>query len=288
MSENIVLDDARRAPSGGPGETPPPASRWSSVTHALWRFLPHSWNELLTITIAVVSLAISLSATQSQTSRELRQQLTDTLDRHLAIATQMQQISHDIASAETPLQMTTLQGDLSLLSAQDYALVSHAAGLVRKIPDEAMWTDYVTLAAGFALAGDAYNAEEFYKLGIGAAPNEFAESRARQGYAAFLFTQPTRLDDARAEYRQVIGLLDRVMMDEEVRRSEKIGVYKLWAQSETGLGTAAEVNAAIQEACEIAKASPIPRVRELLTFDLNQFWSAIYQFYGFARSPQCQ
>ena len=286
MSENAALDDSLRVPGSEPGEAPPD-SRRSSVSSAIVRLLPRSWKDLLAIAIAVVSLAISLNTSQSQTQRDLRQQLTDTLDRHLAIATQMQQLTHDIANAETPLQVTTLQGDFALLSAQDYALVSQAAGLVRKLSDEVMWTDYVILAAGFALAGDAFNAEEYYTLGIRAAPNEFAEGRARKGYAAYLFTQPTRLDDARAEYQQVIGLLDQVTMDEEVRRSEKISVYKAWAQSETGLGTIAEVNAAIQEACEIAKESEMGRVREVLLFDLNQFWSAVSQFYGVAQSPQC-
>lgn len=169
MAEDIALNDPLLMPADASGTTQPPASRRSSLTTALWKFLPHSWNELLTITIAVVSLVISLNTSQSQNNRELREQLTDTLDHRLAISLQLQKIGQDMQATTDAKAAIKLQGDLSTLGAQDYALVAQAAELARKIPDEVMWVDYMILANGFAFSGDHRTAERYYLQTLDAA-----------------------------------------------------------------------------------------------------------------------
>lgn len=288
MSENIVLDESRRAPAGDSGETPPPASRWSSIPGAFWRLLPHSWNELLTITIAVVSLAISLITSQSQTQRALRQQLTDTLDRRMSIMMEIQRLNQEMFSASTPQVRAALQNDLGILGAQDYALIGQAAELARQIPDEVAWMDYSILANGFAIAGDLENAEHYYLQTIEAAPSAFASQWARNGYAWFLFSQPARIQDGRAQYEEIIELISGMNVDEELRRSYLVNAYKTWAQSEANLGNVEQVDDVLARACEVAESSELPRAREALTLDLNQLWAAVHQFYGAGTAPQCE
>lgn len=288
MSEHTALDDPLRTPADAPDEPPRPASRWSSLPSAIGRLLPHSWNELLTISIAVVSLAISLDTSRSQTHRELRQQLTDTLDRRMAITMEVQRLNQDMLSATDPQMISALQSDLGILGAQDYALVAQAAELARQIPDEVAWMDYSILANGFAIAGDLENAERYYLETIEAAPSDFARQWAKNGYAWFLFSQPARIEDGRAQYEEIIALISSVDVDEELRRGYLVNAYKAWAQSEANLGNIAQVDEVLGRGCEVAKSSELPRARDALTFDLNRLWSAVYQFYGAGRAPQCE
>ena len=93
-----------------------------------------------------------------------------------------------------------------------------------------------------------------------------------------------------AEFVQ--DLINNVNQPREGIISTLLGIGALPASHPSNLGMMgmhgeAWVNAAIQEACEIAKESEMGRVREVLLFDLNQFWSAVSQFYGVAQSPQC-
>lgn len=289
MSDHVTLDEPRRVPAGGSGEVPPPpASSWPSIPRAIWRILPHSWSELLTITIAVVSLAISLDTSRSQTHRELRQQLTDTLDRRMAITLEIQKLNQEMRTTNDPQMVTALQNDLGILGAQDYALIAQAAELARQIPDEVAWMDYAILANGFAIAGDLENAEKYYLQTIGAAPSDFAAQWAKNGYAWFLLSQPARLEDGRAQFEEIIALISNMEVDEELRRGYLVNAYKAWAQSEANLGNIEQVDQVLGRGCEVAKSSELPRVRDALTFDLNQLWTAVYQFYGAGLAPQCQ
>src|SRR5690606_11462275 len=210
MSEPAALDDPLRTPPENPDEPPRAAFRWASLPSAIRRFMPQSWAQLITITIAIVSLAISLITSQSQTQRQLRQQLTDTLDRRMAITLEIQKLNVERLTATDPQLASALQNDLGILGAQDYALIAHAADIARQIPDEVEWMDYSILANGFALAGDLENAERYYLETIGAVPSDFAEQWARNGYAWFLYSQPARIEDGRAQYEAIITLINRI------------------------------------------------------------------------------
>jgi len=288
MSEHAALDDPLRTPAAAPDEPPRPVSRWSSVPAAIRRFLPHSWNELLTITIAVVSLAISLNASRSQTHRELRQQLTDTLDRRMATTMEIQRLNQEMRSTNDPQEINALQNDLALLGVQDYALVSQAAGLARQIPAEVSWMDYSILANGFAIAGDLENAERYYLETIEAAPSDFARQWAKNGYAWFLFSQPARIEDGRAQYEGIIDLISGMTVEDELKRIYLVNAYKGWAQSEANLGNLEQVDEVLGRGCEVAKSSTLPRARDALTYDLDQLRTAVYTFYGAGPAPQCK
>lgn len=287
MSEHVMMDDPLQAPAGGP-DAPPPASRWSSFSSAVWRFLPHSWNELLSITIAIVSLAISLMTSQSQTERALRQQLTDTLDRRMSTMMEIQRLNQELFSLTDTQMRASIQSDLGVLGAQDYALVSQAAELARQIPNEVAWMDYSILANGFAIAGDLHNAEQYYLLTIDAAETDFATQWAKNGYAWFLFSQPARIEDGRAQYEEIIDLIAGMSVDDALRRSYLVNAYKAWAQSEANVGNLEQVDVVLESGCDVAKLSELPRARDALMFTLNEFWAAVYQFYGAGRAPLCQ
>jgi len=288
MSEPAALDDPLRTPPENPDEPPRAAFRWASLPSAIRRFMPQSWAQLITITIAIVSLAISLITSQSQTQRQLRQQLTDTLDRRMAITLEIQKLNVERLTATDPQLASALQNDLGILGAQDYALIAHAADIARQIPDEVEWMDYSILANGFALAGDLENAERYYLETIGAVPSDFAEQWARNGYAWFLYSQPARIEDGRAQYEAIITLINRIQVDEELRRSYLVNAYKSWAQSEANIGNLERVDEVLQRGCEVATSSEMARVRDALTFDLNQLWTLVYQFFGAGRAPQCE
>lgn len=287
MSEDAVLDDSLRMPGSEPGEAPLD-SRRSPVRSAIVRFLPHSWKDLLAIAIAVVSLAISLNTSQGQTQRDLRQQLTDTLDRRMSIIMEIQRLNQEMFAANNPQMRTALQNDLSILGAQDYALIAQAAELARQIPGEVSWMDYSILANGFAIAGDLENAEQYYLQTIEAAPSDFATQWAKNGYAWFLFGQPARMEDARAQYEEIVDMIAAMNVDDELRRGYLVNAYKAWAQSEANLGNVEQVDDVLGRACEVAKSSGLARARDALVLDLNQLWSAVYSFYGAGRAPLCE
>jgi len=288
VAEDIALNDPLLMPADASGTTQPPASRRSSLTTALWKFLPHSWNELLTITIAVVSLVISLNTSQSQNNRELREQLTDTLDHRLAISLQLQKIGQDMQATTDAKAAIKLQGDLSTLGAQDYALVAQAAELARKIPDEVMWVDYMILANGFAFSGDHRTAERYYLQTLDAAKDSaFATQWAKSTYAWFLFGQPGRIEDGRAQYEEIIDLISNMDLHDEAKRRTLVNTYGAWAQSEGSLGNYSEVARILVRGCEVARLVENPLSRTNLMNYLSRTWETQYPPIFAGVAPRC-
>lgn len=288
MAEDIALNDPLLMPADASGTTQPPVSRRSSLTTALWKFLPHSWNELLTITIAVVSLVISLNTSQSQNNRELREQLTDTLDHRLAISLQLQKIGQDMQATTDAKAAIKLQGDLSTLGAQDYALVAQAAELARKIPDEVMWVDYMILANGFAFSGDHRTAERYYLQTLDAAKDSaFATQWAKSTYAWFLFGQPGRIEDGRAQYEEIIDLISNMDLHDEAKRRTLVNTYGAWAQSEGSLGNYSEVARILVRGCEVARLVENPLSRTNLMNYLSRTWETQYPPIFAGVAPRC-
>jgi len=269
-----------------PGEEPPdgapfPASRWTLVPKALVRFLPHSWNELLTIAIAVISLVISLNTSQKQAARDQRQQLTDTLDRYLQIQAQQIDVFQQIQSNPNNLQMREFSRQVyNTFDLQNTALLAQAADLAREIPDEVGWADYATMAAGFASTGDLATAERYYRLAIDSAAgaSDYATGRARNMYAAFLFTQPSRVEDGRHEYEAIQQLVEQMAVDEELKRYYSVNQYLFWARSEANIGNLNEADAVLKDACEVAKNATLALSRGNLIASVNETWLLIHQY----------
>lgn len=280
MTHELARDPAL-LPDETPDGAPPPASRWAAVPKALVRFLPHSWNELLTIAIAVISLVISLNTSQKQAARDQRQQLTDTLDRYLQIQAQQIDIFQQIQSNPNNLQMREFSRQVyNTFDLQNTALLAQAADLAHEIPGEVGWADYATMAAGFASTGDLATAERYYRLAIDSAANasDYATGRARNMYAAFLFTQPSRVEDGRREYEAIQQLVAQMAVDEELKLYYSVNQYLYWARSESYIGNLNEADAVLEDACEVAKSAKLPLSRANLIASVNETWLLIHQY----------
>lgn len=289
MTQNAMLDENLPLPAQAPGETPPVARR-SSQGESIRRFLPHSWKDLLAISIAVVSLVISLNTSQKQAERDYRRQLTDTLDRYLQIQAQQINIFQDIQNNPNNLQLREFSRQVyNTFDMQNSALLSQAADLVRRIPDEVEWVDYATLALGYASTGDIVTADEYYRGAIDAAKNNaqnnYAIARARNMYAAFLFTQPNRVEDGRKEYEAINALIHDMAVDEELRLTYLVNNDLYWARSEANLGNLDDADKVLANACETAKTSTLPRNRDGLIAGINETWALVHQ-YGFGQIVQ--
>lgn len=286
MSQDATLDESLPIPAQSPGETPP-AARRPSRNESIRRFFPHSWKDLLAISIAIVSLAISLNTSQKQAERDDRRQLTDTLDRYLQIQAQQINIFQDIQSNPDNLQLREFSRQVyNTFDMQNSALLSQAADLVSRIPDEVEWVDYATLALGYASTGDVMTADEYYRSAIDAAKsnaqNNYAVARARNMYAAFLFTQPNRVEDGREEYEAINALIRDMAVDEELRLSYLVTNLLYWARSEANFGNLDDADKVLTDACETAKTSTLPRNRDGLIAGINETWALIHQ-YGFGQ-----
>ncbi len=282
MTQDAMLDDNLPIPAQAPGETPP-ATHSPSRGESIRRFFPHSWKDLLAISIAVVSLAISLNTSQKQAERDYRRQLTDTLDRYLQIQAQQINIFQEIQSNPDNLQLREFSRQVyNTFDMQNSALLSQAADLVSRIPDEVEWVDYATLALGYASTGDIMTADEYYRSAIGAAKNHYSIARARNMYAAFLFTQPNRVEDGRAEYEAINALLRDMDVDDELRLTYLVGNDLYWAKSEANLGNLDEADGVLTDACEIAQTSTLPRNRDGLIAGINETWALVHQI-GFGQ-----
>lgn len=275
MSEHVALDDSLRAPAGPQS----PSDRQPSAQKTLRRFLPHSWKDLLAISIAIVSLAISLNTSQSQATRDQRQQLTDTLDRYLEIQVQQFNIAQEYQNAPDNLQLREFYRLISgAFGMQNTALLSQAAELAQNIPDAVEWVDYNTLAIGFLATGDIVSAERYYLAAIEAANTDYAKAQTQSTYAYFLFTQPARLEDGRDQYEQITDLFAGMAVDEELRRAYLVGNYANWAKTEGSLGYIDEADAILMRACEAAQSSTQTLHRAGLVASVNEAWALVHQF----------
>lgn len=293
MSENALYDD--RPP---PAEAPPAPGR-ASRTDTLRRFMPRSWKDLLAIGIAVISLAISLNTSQKQATRDQRRQLTDTLDRYLQIQTQQINIYQEIQRNPNDVQLREFSRLVyNTFDMQNTALLAQAADLADQIPGEVTWVDYATMALGYASTGDIVTAEKFYRAAIDAADdsgggsgaNPYAVGRARNMYAAFLFTQPSRIEDGRREYRAINALMRSMDVEDELKLSYEVNNDLYWARSELSIADLGGADKVLAEACEVAKTSTLARNRDALIAGINETWALVHQaaFTRAGAAPFCE
>lgn len=169
--------------------------------------------DLASIIISILALLLSIYAninteikTRSETSRTIRLQLTDILDRIIKLELENAKYQKDYNNNDSDYTFNIS----SILNQQNVSLLQQANYLSRELKEELISVnDFITIAVANQRAGFLVEADDFYNKATKKAKNisdRYSEAVATRAYANFLFLTG-KIQDGRNKYENSISVL---------------------------------------------------------------------------------
>ncbi|WP_454190063.1 hypothetical protein [Paenibacillus sp. Marseille-Q7038] len=152
--------------------------------------------------VSLVSVIVTLTQKKYENERTIRNQLTDTISKLIALNIENQK-NREVDNQSNRISLNRI------FNSQRRYLVEQSIYLMDKIKGLVTDVEYNIIAIALVNTGDINNADVYYSKCVDASPNDIYKLYNTRGYARFLFDNVNH-DAGRKKYKEAleINLLD--------------------------------------------------------------------------------
>ena len=193
---------------------------------------------------SIIAFVVTTRLRRFEIKRTIRSQLSSLVSEMLASAANEQELTLvPPRQRPTPEQLARV----SIANQRHAALARQADFLAQQEPDLVGDIEWVTIAQGFATAGDIVSAEDRWRRGVSASPDVYYEIVNTRGLADFLF-KLGRSEEARKLYQETISILPDTNDNNKLVNTNTL---EMWMESELEVGQDTEAHYLMQKAQDI-------------------------------------
>lgn len=175
----------------------------------------------IALIVSLISVVLTLRQKKYENERTIRNQLTDTISKLIALSIENQRN-----------RGLGVEGDIinlnRIFNSQRRYLVEQSIYLMEKIEKLVTDVEYNIIAIALATTGDTEKANLYYSKCVDTSPNDTYKLYNTRGYARFLFNNVNH-EAGRRKYQEA---LENNLPDNDRYRYERGDTYLMWAEIE--------------------------------------------------------
>lgn len=227
--------------------------------------------DYVTFFISVAAFAVSattLYVKGPENRRTIRNQLTDTISKLLAVNSEERKAVNDLKKDSDNGKRAVLSG---AYNDQRIFLADHAAFLTEQIPKFVSDAEYSFIAKAFAQIGDEQRSVSYWNKCLNAAKDDRSRALGTRGLGNYFF-EIGNFEDGRQRYRESLSFATGTSDNLKKIRAD---TYLRWADDELRMGFIKEAEKNYDNAKVVIESIGTLRIKEHWLRILNEAQAAI-------------